>query len=236
LRTRRVDVVVADEYLHRILRCDKSAEEGGALSTAGDRGLGLPSREGSKPTYRRILAGMRHPNVDLFVRGSSKQTRWDVAAVPCRGHGSRAKPTGLARPWHSRVDFQHGRNDRAEALSRDPDLPRNGRKLPKNGCCEPPSRPSSSSCASIRGDGTGARARRQARLSAERKHPHAHASYRVVRRPDRTFAVEVTIPDTHPTTVSSFPSAVEAEAWIAAHKGRVAGSLALSSARWAKKR
>jgi hypothetical protein len=38
---------------------------------------------------------------------------------------------------------------------------------------------------------------------------------------DGQFGVEVLIPDTHPTTVTSFATAEAAEAWIAAHKLRV---------------
>jgi hypothetical protein len=70
----------------------------------------------------------------------------------------------------------------------------------------------------------------------EHRHPHAAATYRVVHLNNRTFAVEVTIPDTHPTTVTSFQTVAAAEAWIAAHKQRVADRVSLSTARWAKKR
>lgn len=52
-------------------------------------------------------------------------------------------------------------------------------------------------------------------------HPHAEASYRVVRLADGTFGVEVAIPDTYPTTVSSFDSEEAAEAWIEKNKERV---------------
>lgn len=54
-----------------------------------------------------------------------------------------------------------------------------------------------------------------------RTHPHAEASYRVVPLADGSFGVEVKIPDSYPTTVSSFTSEAEAEAWIAKHKSRV---------------
>lgn len=54
-----------------------------------------------------------------------------------------------------------------------------------------------------------------------RTHPHAEAAYRVVVLKDGGFGVEVTIPDTFPTTVSNFASKAAAEAWIADHKGRV---------------
>lgn len=68
------------------------------------------------------------------------------------------------------------------------------------------------------------------------KHPHSDATYRVISRPDRTFGVEVTIPETSPTTVTSFATEADAEGWIAAHKKLVAASISLSSGRWAKKR
>jgi hypothetical protein len=56
----------------------------------------------------------------------------------------------------------------------------------------------------------------------ERKHPHSDATYRVLEQGDMTFGVEVKIPDTHPTTVTSFASKADAERWIASHKEGVA--------------
>jgi hypothetical protein len=49
-------------------------------------------------------------------------------------------------------------------------------------------------------------------------HPHAEATYRVVPFDNKSFAVEVRIPDTHPTTVSAFASEAAAEEWIADHR------------------
>ena len=72
-------------------------------------------------------------------------------------------------------------------------------------------------------------------MTMPQRHPHADARYRVVRRADRTFGVEVTIPDTQPTNVTSFTTEADAEAWIAAHKRRVADRAALGM-RWVKKR
>lgn len=54
-----------------------------------------------------------------------------------------------------------------------------------------------------------------------RTHPYAEAAYRVVPLPDGAFGVEVKIPDSHPTTVSSFATEADAEAWIARNKQRV---------------
>jgi hypothetical protein len=68
----------------------------------------------------------------------------------------------------------------------------------------------------------------------EQRHPYSDATYRVVPRHDRTFGVEVTIRDTHPTTVTSFATTADAEAWIAAHKQRVAESASSGRRRWIK--
>jgi len=57
--------------------------------------------------------------------------------------------------------------------------------------------------------------------SAERTHPHAEATYRVISLDNGPFGVEVSVPDTHPTKVSMFKTEADAEAWIAEHKRRV---------------
>ena len=54
-----------------------------------------------------------------------------------------------------------------------------------------------------------------------RTHPYAEAVYRVVTLADGAFGVEVKIPDSSPTTVSSFETEAAAEAWIARNKQRV---------------
>jgi hypothetical protein len=54
-----------------------------------------------------------------------------------------------------------------------------------------------------------------------RTHPHAEATYRVVKLTGGAFGVEVLVPDTKPTTVSSFATEDAAEAWIARTKLRV---------------
>ena len=55
-----------------------------------------------------------------------------------------------------------------------------------------------------------------------RTHPHAEATYRVVPIAGGAFGVEVKIPDTAPTTVSSFETEAAATAWIARTKERIA--------------
>ena len=54
-----------------------------------------------------------------------------------------------------------------------------------------------------------------------RTHPHAEASYRVIPLESGSFGVEVSIPDSYPTTVSMFKTEADAEAWIAEHQRRV---------------
>lgn len=54
-----------------------------------------------------------------------------------------------------------------------------------------------------------------------RTHPHAEATYQVIPLDDGSFGVQVTIPETYPTTVSSFSTERDAESWIADHKDRV---------------
>ena len=52
-------------------------------------------------------------------------------------------------------------------------------------------------------------------------HPHAEATYRVIPSDNGGVAVEVSIPDSHPTRVSMFETEADAEAWIADHRSRV---------------
>ena len=52
-------------------------------------------------------------------------------------------------------------------------------------------------------------------------HPHAEATYRVIPFENGSFGVEVSIPDSHPTTVSMFKTEADAEAWIAEHRRQV---------------
>ena len=52
-------------------------------------------------------------------------------------------------------------------------------------------------------------------------HPHAEATYRVIAFDDGSFGVEVNIPGSHPTRVSMFNTAADAETWIDEHRRRV---------------
>lgn len=55
----------------------------------------------------------------------------------------------------------------------------------------------------------------------QKTHPHAEATYRVISLDDRSFGVEVKIPDTYPVTVSKFATEADAETWITDHRRRV---------------
>ena len=70
----------------------------------------------------------------------------------------------------------------------------------------------------------------------EQRHPHADATYRILPHDEVAFAVEVTIPGTLPTKVTSFASQAAAEAWIAAHKQKVDGAVSLRRPSWARRR
>ena len=61
----------------------------------------------------------------------------------------------------------------------------------------------------------------------DKTHPHTDATYRILQQEDESFAVEVAIPGSFPTTVKSFASAQAAAGWIARHKEGVANSTTL---------
>jgi hypothetical protein len=54
-----------------------------------------------------------------------------------------------------------------------------------------------------------------------KSHPHDEASYQVIPFDGGRFAVEVTIPGSHPTKVSPFDTQTDAEAWIDKHRIQV---------------
>jgi hypothetical protein len=69
-------------------------------------------------------------------------------------------------------------------------------------------------------------------MKMPKTHPHAEATYRVIPFDDGSFGIEVTIPDSYPTTVSKFKSEADAEAWIAEHQRRVQSQA--QSGRWSR--
>ena len=64
-------------------------------------------------------------------------------------------------------------------------------------------------------------------------HPHAEATYRVIPFDNGTFGVEVSIPNSRPTTVSTFKTKADAEAWITEHRRRVQSQT--EAGRWFRK-
>lgn len=65
-------------------------------------------------------------------------------------------------------------------------------------------------------------------------HPHAEAVYRLIPLDDGKFAVEVSIPGTHPTKVTGLDNQAAAEAWVERHKSRVATGT-ISRQTWARR-
>jgi hypothetical protein len=57
---------------------------------------------------------------------------------------------------------------------------------------------------------------------AAKPHPHVAATYRLIAHADGSFAIEVAIPETQPTTVSGFDTQAKAEAWIERHQANIA--------------
>jgi hypothetical protein len=53
-------------------------------------------------------------------------------------------------------------------------------------------------------------------------HPHLGATYKTVRQEDKTFGVQVSLPDAFPTTITSFDTKADAERWIERRKNEVA--------------
>ena len=66
-----------------------------------------------------------------------------------------------------------------------------------------------------------------------KSHPHDEATYTVIPFEGGHYAVEVSIPGSHPTKVSPFATAAEAEAWIEKHRLQV--QTQSQSGRWFRK-
>ena len=54
------------------------------------------------------------------------------------------------------------------------------------------------------------------------QHPHLGATYRVIRMKDKSYGVEVAIPDAFPATVTGLATKEDAERWIERHKNEIA--------------
>ena len=69
---------------------------------------------------------------------------------------------------------------------------------------------------------TGTEPRPARSIRMQKVHPYAQAEYKVFEQPDRSFGVTIVTPETSPANVTPFPTKQAAEAWIEAHKARVA--------------
>jgi hypothetical protein len=69
----------------------------------------------------------------------------------------------------------------------------------------------------------------------ENSHPHSGATYRTIRQADGSFGIEVRIPGTHPTLVTSFASEDAAALWIAKHQAQIAEGNALRRTTFGKR-
>jgi hypothetical protein len=67
-------------------------------------------------------------------------------------------------------------------------------------------------------------------------HPHADATYRIVPLNDRAYGVEVAIPDSSPTMVTSFATEQDAQKWIAEHRRHAESGLSLTKRKFTKAR
>lgn len=55
-----------------------------------------------------------------------------------------------------------------------------------------------------------------------RQHPHFGATYKIARKIDDSFGVEVTIPGAHTVDVTGFATEALAAAWVANHEREIA--------------
>jgi ABC-type Fe3+-hydroxamate transport system substrate-binding protein len=56
--------------------------------------------------------------------------------------------------------------------------------------------------------------------------------FRIFTQDSGEFAIEITIPDSFPTTVKSFPTEAAAEAWIAGYRDRLEAAKARGKRSW----
>ena len=64
--------------------------------------------------------------------------------------------------------------------------------------------------------------KREREREKEREHPHLGATYKITRMNDRSYGVEVSIPDAFPATITGLATKEDAERWIERHKNEIA--------------
>jgi len=67
--------------------------------------------------------------------------------------------------------------------------------------------------------------KREREREREREHPHLGATYKVIRMNDRSYGIEVAIPDAFPATITGLATKEDAERWIERHRSEIAKGL-----------
>ncbi len=63
---------------------------------------------------------------------------------------------------------------------------------------------------------------REREREKEREHPHLGATYKITRMNDRSYGIQVAIPDAFPATITGLATKEDAERWIERHKNEIA--------------
>ncbi len=63
---------------------------------------------------------------------------------------------------------------------------------------------------------------REREREREREHPHLGATYKVIRTNDRSYGIEVSIPNAFPAKITGLATEEDAESWVERHKNEIA--------------
>ena len=66
---------------------------------------------------------------------------------------------------------------------------------------------------------------REREREREREHPHLGATYKITCMNDRSYGIEVAIPDAFPATITGLATKEDAERWIERHKSEIANGV-----------
>jgi hypothetical protein len=59
-------------------------------------------------------------------------------------------------------------------------------------------------------------------MKREREHPHLGATYKVIRMKDKSYGLEVIVPDAFAATITGLATKEDAKRWIERHKSEIA--------------
>ena len=59
-------------------------------------------------------------------------------------------------------------------------------------------------------------------MKREQEHPHLGATYKIIRMKDKSYGVEVSIPDAFPAMITGLATKEDAERWIERHRNEIA--------------